>query len=312
MPPEESAAPAAEPTMDELRAMVTGAEADPDAAPAAAAEPAAAKTEPASEPAANAGTERDANGQFKKPAAGEEPVTANVQKRIDKAVKAQRDAERRAEEAEAKLAQPGSQPAAAGKPPAAEPAPPGAAAATGKPEAKNFDSYESYVEALTDWKIGQTKATEAKAQSEAARAAADQAAGVAWNERTEAAKATHSDFDAVMAEAAELPISKAMHVTIFESEHGPEVAYFLAKHPDEAARIAKLSDFAAAREIGRIEGAITKPAAPASTPAKPAAKPLPKPAAPIGGGTAPSEVDLDKADMSTFKREMAKRLKTAA
>lgn len=41
--------------------------------------------------------------------------------------------------------------------------------------------------------------------------------------------------------------------TMLDSEHGPDIAYFLAKNPTQLQKVASLSPLAAVREIGRIE-----------------------------------------------------------
>jgi hypothetical protein len=107
-----------------------------------------------------------------------------------------------------------------------------------------------------------------------------------------------------------------MNDTIFESERGPELAYFLAKHPDECARIEKLKPFAAARELGKIEAALPSiEAAPvAAVPVTPAAKPLPRPARPVGGSAAPHVIDLNDENLSpeAFASEFRKRIKAGS
>ncbi len=264
-----------------------------EAPPAAeAAKPAKAITDPAPEPDASA-------------AAADDKTPTGVQKRIDKAVKAQRAAERRAEELETRLAEATESRPAPAK--AADPAPP-VKAAEGRPQAKDFNTYEEYVEALTDFKIGLAATARAKVESDRKIADANAVKGTEWNARVEAAKKLPAlaDFDDVLAEAASVPISEAMHVSIFESERGPEIAYHLAKQPDEAARIAKLGPLAAAREIGKIEAKLSS-----AEPAKPAAKPLPKPPAQAGGGHSPSDIDLNDENLSQagWAREFKKRLK---
>jgi hypothetical protein len=285
--------------MSDLRAMLTSTSAEPDteAAPApdaAAAE--SAKTAPDSEPEANAAGERDATGKF---VAKAEPAdTPGVAKRIGKALAAQRAAEQRAEAAEAKLLEkPESRPAPVKT---EEPAPP---AAAGEPESKNFDTYEAYNKALVKFMLAQDRAAEAKTAGDRKVADAEAAKGLVWNERVEAVKAKLPDFADKMAEAAELPISRAMHETIFESERGPEVAYYLASNPDEAARIEKLGPLAAAREIGKIEAGLAAPVKPAA-----AAKALPKPPAQAGGSHSPSVFNFETADPASFRRELQKQL----
>jgi hypothetical protein len=300
--------------MSDLRAMLSGSAAGTETTeetPATdATEAASVITEPDSEPDVIA--EVDAAGE-KKPEAKPDTTPAGVQKRIDKAVKAQREAERRAEALEARLAETTESRPAPAK--AAEIAPPVKApeGKPGKPEAKNFDTYEAFNESLMDWKLAQTRAADAKTESDRKAAEEGKARGAAWNKRVEAAKELPAlaDFDDVMLKAAKLPISEAMHASIFDSDRGPELAYHLASHPEEATRIAKLAPLAAARELGKIEASL---GAAVKTSAKPAAKPLPKPPAQAGGSHAPSEIDLsdDKLSPAQFAREFRKRFKKAA
>lgn len=71
------------------------------------------------------------------------------------------------------------------------------------------------------------------------------------------------------------PVSPAMAEAIIGSEFGPQVNYHLAKHPDIAARIAQMSDFDAAREIGRLEATVSvkKPSISEAPPPTPKIKP---------------------------------------
>jgi hypothetical protein len=304
-----AATPAADPSISDIRAML----APEAAAPPAEAKPATEK-KPDSEPAAAEGTparERGEDGKFKAadkaaeaPAEGAEPGdTPNVQKRISKLVAEARQAQRERDELKAKLAT-GSQPE--------NKAQPAAAAPTGKPDPKKFSTYEEYTEALALWTVESRLAREDQTKQQAK-------AGETWKQRVAAATEAYPDYDEVMTGAASLPISQVMHEAIIDSELGPQLAYYLATNPDEAARIQALSPNAGAREMGKIEAKLaaakpaepSKPAAAAAAPAKPAAKPLPKPAAPVGGSHAPSEVDLNDPDLSmeTFSREFKKRLK---
>lgn len=264
------------------------------------------KPAPASDPVIPAGKERNADGTFKADAPVVEDAPG-VKKRIGAALAKQRAAEERAEAAEAALAlaKPGSQPAT-------ETAQQPVAAKVKKPESKDFDTYEAFNEALVDYKMSETRAAEAKAASERAALDVALAAGLAWNERV--AKVTsevHADYADVMAEASDMPISKAMNDTIFEMPRGPEVAYFLAKNPDECARIAKLKPYAAAAELGVIQKELA--AAVSGKPAKPAPARLPKPAANVGGAAAPYVIDLNDENLpqATFNAEFKKRLKAS-
>lgn len=284
-------AAAAEPTVSDLRKMLSGE------TPAAEAKvetetPAPAKAEkpaPDSDPenSVQDGQERDEAGKFK---SNEEQ--AGINKRIGAALRAQREAERERDELKARLANPGSQPAKEqAQPPAADE----------EPKAENFETYEKYVKELTRYAVKQDRlATE--------RAASDRKSAETWQTRVAEAKVEHPDFDDVVAAAATYPCSATMHDCIVDSEHGPEIMYHLAQNEPEAARIAKLPPLAAARAMGVLEARLSKP----ETPVKPAAaaeKPLPRPAKAVGGGHAPQSVDLNDPalDFLVFKREVAKR-----
>lgn len=71
------------------------------------------------------------------------------------------------------------------------------------------------------------------------------------------------------------PVSPAMAEAIIGSEFGPQVNYHLAKHPDIAAQLAQMSDFDAAREIGRLEATLSvkKPSISEAPPPTPKIKP---------------------------------------
>jgi hypothetical protein len=191
----------------------------------------------------------------------------------------------------------------------AETAKPETKAADGRPEKPKLEHFESYdkwedakdeyMEKLADWKVDQRE----KQRSEQFRQqqAQQQAQAVAktFNERLAAAKARIADFDDVVQGAIadhDVQISRAMSEAITESEQGPDVVYYLAKHPDEAKRISALSPLAAAREIGKIEVKV----APEAEPDKPA-KTVSKAPPPIKtvGSTASTVKTL--ADAKTFQ-----------
>ena len=113
------------------------------------------------------------------------------------------------------------------------------------PPVDQFESPEAYAEALAE-----KKAQELIAKREAAKVQAE--IDEAFQERLEEAKEKYADFDQV-AYNPNLPITDAMAETIRASEIGPELAYHLGSNPKEAERIAKLSPFLQAKEIGRIE-----------------------------------------------------------
>jgi hypothetical protein len=113
------------------------------------------------------------------------------------------------------------------------------------PSQEQFESPEAYAEALAE-----RKAAELLARREAERQQAEVLES--YHEREEEARNKYEDFEQV-AYNPRLPITQVMAETIRASEIGPEVAYYLGSNPKEADRIAKLSPFLQAKEIGKIE-----------------------------------------------------------
>ncbi len=144
------------------------------------------------------------------------------------------------------------------------------AGGTGKPELKNFPDYESWVEAVADWRADQKIEARIKAESERHRAQSERAQSeerrAYFQERVvDRGNSLYEDFEDV-ALSPDLPMTEQMVETMAESEHGAVVAYFLGQHPAEAARIAKLSKPAQVREVDKLIATLTKPAEPTKAP----------------------------------------------
>lgn len=138
-----------------------------------------------------------------------------------------------------------------------------------KPTPDKFADYAEYIEALTDWKtdqkVSQALAAREAQEQEARQRAEAEARATTWAERQQAVRAALPDYDEVLSAAADIPVTAHVREVLLDSEQGPRIAYHLAQHPDEAARINALPPLAAARELGRLEAALTtapKPPAP--------------------------------------------------
>lgn len=106
-------------------------------------------------------------------------------------------------------------------------------------------------------------------------------------------------------------ISAPMAEEIRDSELGPEMAYYLGKHPEEASRIAQLSGRAAIREMVKLEDRLQ---AEKQKPVKKVSKAPPPPSGIKGSepGFKVSTTDPESDKMSDeewFKREEARKLK---
>ena len=104
-------------------------------------------------------------------------------------------------------------------------------------------------------------------------ASGSQAAIEAYRERVSEFSQDHPDwFDLV----SKLVTTPQMESAIVESPKGAEISYYLAKHPGEAARIARLSPQAQDREIVRLESReLFETPKPIKSSAPPPIKPIP-------------------------------------
>ena len=110
--------------------------------------------------------------------------------------------------------------------------------------------------------LRQEKEEQAKQKKEESKREKDKK----FAERAGKARDKYEDFDDLVFNDSTLPITPDMADYISESEDGPEVAYWLAKNPQEAHRIAQMNGRDADRALARIEARISTPA---PTPAAP-------------------------------------------
>ena len=304
--PDVADAPEETSSADETPAAEAAA-ADADQAPEATAQEATADTPAEADQAADdAPPERPAKPRRSPQARIEQLLSQNrianarAQEAIDRAAAAERQLAARHQ---APQAQPGD--AAAGTDPTAP-------VADGKPTQEKFDTYDEYVEALTNWTVEQ-RVTEtvdsrlAAAQDASNRVAAERArAGMlaAHTERVNAARERYADFDAVVEASQDLPISKAMQDTIVNTEVGGDLIYYLGTHPDAAREISQLPAgqqvFALGELAAQVKDAVS--AAPTSAtgtsiPASPVTR-TPLPPKPVGTGSTAPSVKLDDPRLS--------------
>lgn len=190
-------------------------------------------------------TERDEKGRFK-----------GVQPRIDELTRARREAEREAAYWR-QVAQGTQSPAQA---------------APQRPVPENFEKYDDYIDALTDWKAEQAVAKRMEADS--TRKVAETRAQT-FAERQVQARTAMPDYDEVVG-GSETPIAQHVGEAILESDLGPQLAYHFAKNPDALLRLNGMNPVQAAREIGKLEATLSaKPAAPAAPVKKTSNTPAP-------------------------------------
>lgn len=159
-----------------------------------------------------------------------------------------------------------------------------------KPSEDQYTDYSQYLEALADWKADQKikahlSEVESQRQQEAQQRTQQEKVQGFQAKAAEFAK-EHPDYH-VVAENPNVPISQPMFDAIVESDMGPQIAYHLGQHPEEASRISSMSDYGAARELGKLEAQL-------SIPPKPKTSQAPDPVEPVGGGSERTAKDPEK------------------
>lgn len=246
-----------------------------------------AKTDPDSETEDDEQEEEDGEEE-----ADEKPrKKGGFQRRIDKLSQRNRDLEGRLAAMEGRLADK----------PAEIPAP----KADGKPKAEDFSTYDDYVEALADYKLEQREKTRATQQAQAQAQAAQRAVEERWGKQLEDAKGRYDDFEDVV--GAEIPITRVMAQAIQDSDKGADLAYWLGKHPEDAARIAQLSAFAQVRELGKVEAQLSEKTPPETKKSTRAPKPPATVGGKSGGDRRVDDPDLDFANFEKLRRAQLKR-----
>jgi hypothetical protein len=187
----------------------------------------------------------------------EDRVPKSVQERIDKAVKKQRiaererDAERQArEELEARIAELETK-----------------IPATDKPNSEDFETEAEYLEALTDWKVEQ-KLKSLSAQGEGILKKQETEKKIEDAEKPydtldqfiDKGREKYADFDALVLQDKSFPLTDVMVDAVLDLETPHEVLYYLGKHHDESAEIAKMTIPKMAIALAKIDAKINAPA----------------------------------------------------
>lgn len=172
------------------------------------------------------------------------------------------------------------------------------------PRPENFDTYDAYIDALTDYKLDLREKNKEAEKAKQEQLSKEQEIIKLFEERKQAAAAKYADFDEVIASARDIDVTPAMESYVIESEYGPEVAYFLAKNKDLAAEISQMSYVKAIASLGKIEAQFEK-----SSGAETKVTSAPKPVTPLKGGST-HKIDLtNESNYEAWKAERNKQLK---
>lgn len=178
--------------------------------------------------------------------------------------------------------------------PGEKPGEPETAART-KPKEADFETTAEFLEALADWKAeDRTRAVLAEERHQQEQRAAKQQQAKAQEvfeqvieERLEQGRERYPDFDEVLESAPRRAVlTEVMELAIAHSPRGGDLVYWLAKNPQQAAKISILPPVAQAMQMARLEAALPSNGTPkAASPGKPTVSKAPPPPKPLGGAT---------------------------
>jgi len=127
------------------------------------------------------------------------------------------------------------------------------------PKPSDFKTQAEYDDAMADLrqKLASYKAMEKKAERTINNIDQEymETLGQGWQDKVTEVSTSIKDWQAVVS-AARVPLTPELTMAIMESDVGPQIAYHLAKNPEEAYEIAGLSPIGQARRIGQLESKI--------------------------------------------------------
>lgn len=182
-----------------------------------------------------------------------------------------------------------------------------------EPHQEDYENYEDFQKAHIAWTVKSAiHQNEVSRRDESAKRFSERKAqerGADFDERADVFKDTTEDFDNVAKSPEMLRLySDVPHlVEIIEgNEKGPEIAYYLGNNPDVAVKLARLSPYAAAAEVGKLEVKLSREPKPR------AVSQAPTPITSTGGGGQGGESkelwELEGAEFDKARRaQIAKR-----
>ena len=236
------------------------------------------------------------------------PVSSKARRRnaraaVQAAITKQREAERRADKAEARLevlAPPADSPQAAPQPDWAR-----FKALPAAPKADQFENYDDYTAALatfvTDARQHEHETRRHQYLQAREQQVAESARATQWQNRLAQARTETPNLDATLDPT--VPMSVPMQYLAMESPVGIQLLQYLSAHPDESQRLSTLHPAEVYREMGKIEERLSA----ASTPSGPArvvshAKPPIQPLGSSPHAPDPTAVTDDLSFEEHFKR----------
>ncbi len=228
-------------------------------------------------------------------------VSPEIQAEIDRLAKVRADAEKAAKEAEDKAIYWRKEKAAAraeyfrkGEERPPEPTPTVALA----PKREDFDDYDVYVDALVEFRTNAQLAKWQKSETEKGQQTEIQRKLETLHVKLDEGYRKYPDFEEV-AKDPSVPITPLIRDILAEVDHPEDVAYYLGRNRAEAIKIARMTPFAAHKEILRIEAEVAK-----SPPSPGSPNPIsgaPPPIKPLGSGDSLPQRDISKMTQKEYE-----------
>lgn len=186
--------------------------------------------------------------------------------------------------------------------------------AEAEPKLEDFTNHDEFIKAMAKYVARETLRTEREEQTKKEQEAARKSEFDAYNERAIAAQVKYEDWKEVVGQNITIP--PAVHVAIIEMENGPDVAYYLGKHPELAKELMEMSPSRANGKIWRLSEQLeseapkeeeTEEVEVEPEPEKPKVEAKPErkkyePIKPVGGGSSKSSVPLDQMSMADYNK----------
>jgi len=175
------------------------------------------------------------------------------------------------------------------------------------PKMSDFGTVEEYLDARDSWRDQQREQTrkpegEAKPQRPAVDQEYESTVAEARENLFAAGSEKYEDFAEVIEAGQGITPVMRDAIFAFDDDTQVEMAYYLAKNPKDALRIARLAPVRQIAEIGKLEAKLTSPPPPKRVSAAPA------PVAPVGGASTASDTIRPGMDFKDFLKVRNKQL----
>jgi hypothetical protein len=184
-----------------------------------------------------------------------------------------------------------------------------------RPTLEQFpDNYDAYIEALADWKTDRKlevrEQENLKKAQEWQQREAERATVETWQTRLNDFRSKTKDFDTVLSNADDIELHPVIRQSLLNYEHGPQLAYELARNRPQLEKIAAISNpLDAIRELGRFEATLTAGPPPRIETRKPFTAP-PEPIRPVGKGSNGNvHIPLDKLPLRDYIKAREREIK---